>query len=421
MKTKRTSLSFSKRFLWGASVSTHQVEGGNNNQWTQWEQETAKVKTAQASYKHSKLPIWPEIEKEATTAENYISGQACDHFNRYEHDFDLAKQLHLNTLRSGIEWSRIEPEEGVFDQVAIAHYKKYFSQLRKRDITPVITLWHWSNPIWFEAKGGFLKRRNLHYFRRYVKHVTEQLGTHFEIVLTINEPTTFGAQGYHEAVFPPQKESKIAMIRVIRNLMRAHRQSYKIIKKMRPSTKVGMAHNCTYFYAGDDSKISAISAWLGKKFGNEWAINQVRGKQDFLGFNFYWSQRICGTRIHSLDGRANDLGWHMEPANLEKLMVQLHSKYNLPLMITESGVADRHDTNRQWWISEEIKAIDRAIKVGVPTLGYIHWSLLDNFEWAEGFWPRFGLIEVDFKTQQRKVRPSARWYGQFIKMLEDSR
>ncbi len=420
MAQKRLQLRFSKNFLWGASVSTHQTEGNNHNQWSEWELETAQVKVAQAPYNYGHLPIWDEIKTEATNPRNYVSGLADDHFERYEHDFDLAKRLHFTTMRSGIEWSRIEPEQGKFNLEAAAHYKKYFIAMKKRGLTPVVTLWHWTMPDWFANKGGFAKSRNIKYFIRYVRYVMEQLGTEFKYVLTINEPTVYAALSYHEHRWPPEESSSIKMVWVLRNLARAHRKSYRVIKQLRPNIKVGLAHNCSYYYSGDDSVISRMTAWFCHKVTNELFINRVKRQQDFFGLNYYFANRVYGVRVHNPNEKQNDLGWDMQPDKIRPLLNVLYKRYKLPIMITESGVADRHDQYRKWWIASSVRAMDGALKDGVKMLGYIHWSLLDNFEWAEGFWPRFGLIEVDYKTQQRKVRTSAKWYARLIQTIQNN-
>lgn len=420
VQRKKIELQFPKKFLWGASISTHQVEGGNDNQWTVWELETAQVKVAQAPYNYKHLDIWPEIQSDALNPSNYVSGKATDHYNRYETDFDLAKKIHLNTLRVGIEWSRIEPEEGVFEPEAVEHYRRYFNALKKRGITPVITLWHWTFPEWFGKKGGFLRRRNIKYFTRYINFITQELGTFFGYVITLNEPTVYAAMSYHERRWPPEEGSKFLLIQVLHNLAKAHRASYKIIKKQRPSAKIGVAHSCAYYYPGDDSWISSVVSKLTHYISNEYFVNRLKGRQDFFGLNYYFANQVLGTRVHnSEDNPRNDLGWDMQPDKIRQLTKKLYDKYKKPILITESGVADRNDQYRKWWIAQSVKAMDGALKDGVPLLGYIHWSLLDNFEWAEGFWPRFGLIEVNYKTMQRRVRPSAQWYARLIKTLQN--
>lgn len=417
--TKKQTVYFPKSFLWGASISTHQVEGGNHNQWSIWELETARVHAAKARYQYQHLPIWKDIRDIATQPENYVSGKACDHYNLYEEDFMLAKKLNFSALRCGIEWSRIEPEEGEFSKKALQHYKQYFTSLEKQGITPVITLWHWTFPEWFAKKGGFEKRSNVKYFVRYVRYVSEQLGMHFKYVIVLNEPTIYASVSYHEERWPPEKSSKLQMWYVLRNLAAAHRRSYRVIHKLRPKAKVGIAHNCGYYYAGDDSIISKVVAWGLHKVMNEYFINLVRRQQDFFGLNFYFAHRILGTRSHNPNEHQNDLGWDMQPDKLGLLVQRLYKRYQLPVMVTESGTADMHDQYRQWWIRESITSMNAAIGDGAKMIGYIHWSLLDNFEWAEGFWPRFGLIEVDYKTQKRTVRQSAKWYGSTIRAIRE--
>lgn len=417
---KKLGLSFPKKFLWGASISTHQVEGNNHNQWSTWELETAQVKVAQAPYNYKHLEIWEDIKDQASKPSNYVSGKATDHFNKYELDFDIAKKLEFSVLRTGIEWSRIEPEEGQFDIAAVEHYKKYFAALEKRGITPVISLWHWTFPDWFAKKGGFEKRKNIKYFTQYVEYVTKQLGYNFKYVIILNEPTVYAAMSYHERRWPPEEGSKLLTFLVLQNLALAYKRSYKIIKKYRQRAKVGVAHNCAYYYAGDDSVVSKAAAYFSHKFGNEYFINRVKRHQDFFGLNYYFANQILGTRVHNPeDNPKSDLGWDMQPDKVGPLLIKLHEKYKIPFMITESGLADMHDQHRKWWISETVKAMDGAIKKGVPMIGYIHWSLTDNFEWAEGFWPRFGLVEVDYRTLQRKVRPSALWYSRLIRTLKN--
>lgn len=418
VEKKNPKLHFPKNFLWGASVSTHQVEGGNHNQWSTWELETARIKAAQAQYMYGHLENWEEIKAAAEKPNNYVSGKATDHFNKYLLDFEIASKLHFSALRSGVEWSRIEPREGEFNQKAIEHYKTYFSELKKRNITPIITLWHWTFPDWFTKKGGFEKRGNVKYFVRYIQTVMKELAPLSTYVITINEPTVYAAMSYHEGRWPPEGESKVMMVKVMLNLAAAHKKSYKVIKKINPKINVGLAHNCAYYYPGDDSWISKTTAWLGHHFSNEFFINRVKRHQDFFGLNYYFANRVTGTRVHNPDKVTNDLGWDMQPDKIRPLLNQLYTKYKIPFIITESGVADMHDQYRKWWISESIKAMDGAIKDTVPLKGYIHWSLLDNFEWAEGFWPRFGLVEIDYKTLQRKVRPSALWYSKLIKTLQ---
>jgi beta-glucosidase/6-phospho-beta-glucosidase/beta-galactosidase len=204
-------------------------------------------------------------------------------------------------------------------------------------------------------------------------------------------------------------------------LATAHKKAYRVIKKKYPKAQVGLAHNCAYFYAGDNSRVSKFVAKLGHAFSNSYFINKVKKHQDFLGLNYYFANQVLGTKVHNLGNEQNDLGWDMQPDKLRPLIGQLFEQYKKPIIITESGVADAQDVYRKWWIAQSIKAINGAMADGANVKGYIHWSLLDNFEWAEGFWPRFGLVEVDYKTQKRAIRSSAQWYGKLIQKLRDTR
>lgn len=403
--------------MWGASVSTHQVEGGNHNQWSVWELEMAQQHASSAKDRYGHLSNWTEIKDEASKPENYVSGRAAGHYKNYEADFDIAQKLNLNSLRSGIEWSRIEPEEGKFDAQALKHYREYFFSLKERGITPVVTLWHWTFPEWFAKKGGFVKRRNVRFFTRYVKYIANEIGIELDYIITVNEPTVYTTMSYFEKRWPPQHGSMVDSLRVLINLAYAHKKCYRLIKKVMPSSQIGLAHNCSYFYSKDREPLPRLFVYISHKLGNEFFINRVRRYQDFLGVNYYFANRFIGTKIDNSAFPVNDLGWPMQPDKLGPLLILLSEKYKKPILVTESGVADAKDTHRKWWISESVKSLQFARKNGVSVLGYIHWSLLDNFEWAEGFWPRFGLIEVDYNTGKRTVRKSAQWYSALIKKL----
>lgn len=416
-----SQLSFSKQFLWGASVSTHQVEGNNHNQWTIWELENAATLARSAKSRYGQLEVWDEIKYEATRPENYASGKAAEHYRRYRDDFKLAKQLNLNAMRSGIEWSRIEPKEGQFNQRALEHYRQYFREMKQQGIEPILTLWHWTMPEWFADKGGFLKRANVKYFTRYVTYVMENIGVDFKYILTVNEPTVYATVSYYHKRWPPQRGSVLDTYLVMKNLAHAHRRVYGVIKRLQPKTQIGLAHNCAYVYTEESDWLSTLSVKVAHYIGNKWFINQVKRHQDFLGLNYYFSHQIKGVRaVVGDDKPKNDLGWQMEPHLLGKLAEQLHDAYGLPILITETGVADRGDRHRKWWIQNNLSSLMRAQENGARVIGYIHWSLLDNFEWAEGFWPRFGLIEIDYTTQKRTIRSSAKWYGDVIKQSRGS-
>lgn len=410
---------FPKRFLWGAATSAHQVEGGTHNQWTVWELEHAKSLAAQAQYQYGDLENWATISAVAKNPDNYVSGKASDHFNLYKSDIALAKKMHMNALRFSVEWSRIEPKEGNWDSGAIAHYKEYVAELEKSEIQPILTLFHFTLPVWFAELGGFEKKSNIRYFLRFVEKILTELGSSITYVITINEPEVYAKQSYLDGRWPPGKLSKRSMVTVLNNLATAHNKASKLIHGMNRRYKVSVAKNSVYIYAGDDAKLSVWSAGGRQYFQDDYFLKKVYKQCDFLGVNYYFSERVYGYRVHNPDQNLSDLGWDMQPADIEHVLERLYQKYKLPIIITENGCADASDAKRLGWLMQTVAGLQRALNEGVDVRGYLHWSLLDNFEWDKGRWPRFGLVEVDYDTMERTVRPSGRKYGMLIKKLQE--
>ena len=373
----------------------------------------------QASYQLSDLSSWPSIKDEAKDPANYVSAGLAGHYDNYEHDFDLLKKMNLNAYRFSVEWSRIEPSEGSWDAEAIEHYKEYVRALKKRGITPMLTLFHFTLPVWFAEKGGFEKRSNIKYFVRFAEKILNELGADIKYVITINEPETYAAQSYYEGNWPPSVRSKWRFYKVLRNLIRAHNKTAKMIHGLNRSYKVSIAKNSAYIYPGDNAWVTRLSAHIFQYFQDDYVIKRVRKTCDFLGVNYYFSSRVYGYRIHNPDEQVSDLGWDLSPENLQFVLERLHDKYKMPIIITENGLADGKDGKRKWWLAQTIHAMQHALRYGVQLEGYFHWSLMDNFEWAHGKWPRFGLIEVDYKTGQRKMRQSAITFSNVIKRLEE--
>ncbi len=411
---------FPKRFLWGAATSAHQVEGNTKNQWTVWEHENARTKSAQAEYHYHDLTAWSDIADHASKPENFKSGKAVNHFDRYEEDFKLLAALNLNAYRFSIEWSRIEPTEGAWDVAAIEHYRRYIEALKKMGIEPMMTLFHFTLPIWFVEMGGFEKRRNVKYFLRFVEKVISELGREIKYIITINEPQVYVTEGYIKQTWPPMKSSKWLAWRVLKNLIYAHNKAARLIHDINRRYKVSIADNSTYVYPGDDALLSRISASIWQYIVDDYMLKRIYRTCDFIGVNYYFSSRFYGYRIHNEDQQLSDLGWDMHPDHLEYVLERLYRKYKLPLIVTENGLADSNDMMRKWWIASSMAALQRALAEGVDVRGYFHWSLLDNFEWAHGSWPNFGLASVDPKTLERTVRPSAVWWGKLLKKIQKS-
>ena len=419
---------FPKNFLWGASTSSHQVEGGNHNQWTVWELAHAAELAKTAENRLGHLPAWPDIKKEAQSPANYVSNKGVEHYKRYKADFDLVKKLNMNAFRFGIEWSRIEPEEGKWNQEAIDYYKNYIKELRQRDIEPIMNIWHWTLPVWFANKGGFLKRQNLQYFDRFMHKVAQELTEDVTYVITLNEPNVYASFGYLTkerltGAWPPAKHSLFNFLKVYWNLVKVHRKAYYTLKHAKPSLQIGIAPQLANIQAKRPHNFfDELSTQIMRYFWNWWFLHRIRKEQDFVGFNFYFTDYYQFTipnpfRLEDPRMPLSDIGWYMEPEGIYPLLLRAWVHYKKPIMITENGVADMHDQYRHWWLEETIVAMERALSEGVRLIGYCHWSLLDNFEWAYGWWPKFGLVAVDRKNMRRTVRKSAKWFAEEIKKL----
>ena len=408
---------FPTGFLWGAAVAAHQVEGGNHNQWTEWEQLSA-VKLGKATgRRHAGLPSWAYIKQAVQDPTNYISGAGVEHFQRYKEDLKLLKQLNMNAFRFSIEWSRIEPEEGVWNQEAIDHYRHYLAELKRLGIEPIVTLWHWTVPVWFAQKGEFERRRNVHYFERFVGKIAEELGDLFQYVTLLNEPTVHVSESYVRGNRPPVRKNVFLAARVCRNLVVAHRCCYKILKRTCPDSRVGIA------FALSDIRpsrcgftLNSLAAMLMRYVANWWFLDRIRNQLDFIGANYYFTSYIdLRGRLRNPPKPLSDLGWYMEPSGIYQILLTTWRRYRKPLIVTENGLADNADAYRTWWIQETLEALKRALGAGVNLRGYLHWSLLDNFEWEHGYWPKFGLVAVDRSTMERTVRPSAQWFADYIR------
>lgn len=405
-----------KNFFWGAATSAHQVEGGNHNDWTEWETENAKTKTQNA-----KLREWPNYilknYPNPLQEENYISGRACDHYNRFREDFDIARHLGHNAHRFSIEWSRIEPEEGRFDEREIEHYRDVIRALRERGMEPFVTLWHWTIPIWLCDRGGVKSSEFSGHFVRFVRRVVSEYKNEVNFWITLNEPMVYAKISYLEGRWPPQKKNIFSFLRVSKNLIRAHKAAFKAIKQIKPNVQVGIAHNMSFFEIEKNNFLNRILKKFGDWRKNFGFLDAIADHQDFIGFNYY-SHYCVNLGFYKIKTeRVSDMGWSMYPKGIYFMLNEL-KKYNKPIFITENGLADTRDENRAWFITEHLRWMSKAIEGGVEVGGYFHWSLLDNFEWSDGFWPRFGLVDVDYMTLKRTIRKSAYAYTEIIKKNE---
>jgi len=390
-------LTFPKGFLWGAASSAHQVEGGNtHNDWWTWEQDGGHIKNDE------------------------VSGNATDHYHRFCEDFDLAKQLGQRIHRLSVEWSRIEPEPGKFNRKAIAHYHDVFDALKKRKFVIMLTLHHFTNPTWFMKEGGWESRRAARYFVRFVEKMVKEYGKKIDFWITINEPNVYASNSYFRGVWPPQKHSLFAYLKVLRNLAWAHRRAYAAIHRRQKHARVGIAQNVfsiesyQWWKFGNFIKMKLLNYYWNHHF-----FGMSRDAHDFIGINYYFHARIRKSGLFSIktiDAReehreGSDMGWEVYPIGIFQAIMNM-KQYNLPLYITENGIAAVNDDRRSRFIVSHIKEIYHTIHANADVRGYCYWSLTDNFEWDKGFAPRFGLIEIDYEHDRaRNPRPSARVYA----------
>lgn len=399
--------SFPDGFLWGAATSAHQVEGDNrNNQWWRFEHEPGRI------------------------LDGDVSGVACDHWHRFDEDFALAAADHHNAHRLSLEWSRIEPGRGTFDAAAVDHYHQVFASLRKHRLTPVVTLHHFTDPLWIWDRGGWENRETIDRFVEFATFCGREYGGEVDWWCTVNEPDVLAFRGWSQGVWPPAKRDDSAALAVMANLIEAHGRAYRALHAADTvdadgdghAARVGFAKHAVileplrpwfpadrllrnfehkvFNHAVLDAAISGrIDLWIPGARGVKRDVVELRDSVDYVGINHYtrWKVRAFAADPHVTPAGAvvNDLGWEIYPSGIASV-VRDAARSGKPVLILENGVADAHDRVRPRALVETLTHLLRAIADGVKVLGYLHWSLLDNFEWAEGYQGRFGLYRVDF-------------------------
>jgi len=400
-------MEFPQKFLWGAASSAYQVEGNNlHSDWWDWEKRIGLKE---------------------------VSGEACRHYQLYKQDFIQAKELGHNAHRLSIEWGRVEPLEGDFSDKEIAHYLDVVLTLKELGIEPIVTLHHFTNPWWLAELGGWQNRKAIDYFLRYTEKIVSGLCEHVRFWVTINEPMVYIYFSYILGDWPPQKKSFFCAKSVFDNLVKAHLGAYRLIhriyaEKTKNRPLVSLAKNLQAFVRWGDSLSNRCAVYLRNTFFNFKIIERLKRSNalDFIGINYYTRMLVdaksWGLRSLLLDThegkdsgvKKNSLGWDIYPQGLYDLLLSL-KRFKLPLMILENGICTADDNLRWDFIRQHLKKLHLAMDAGVDILGYIYWSLLDNYEWDKGFAPRFGLIEVDYKTYTRRIRESAKKFAQVCK------
>ena len=398
IKSKFARLEFPRGFLWGTATSAYQTEGGIENDWSHWEK---SMKRLQYLMKKNK----PSID--------YICGRACDSYNRFKEDLDLARGLNNNAIRFGLEWARIQPKKDTIDVEALNHYREVLREAKKRGLKTVVTLWHWTNPPWLARENGWENKNSVKHFASYADLVVKELGADIDYWVTINEPNMYVFGAYLHNQFPPQKWSIHLAIKAFLNLTKAHNRAYRIIHRHFPRARVGFTGLFNHIEPANGWNPVAIglAAFL-HYFWNDWLLRRTKGYFDFIGANYYFHDRIVAYPPFKMNRNewVNDKGWEIYPKGIYCILKYL-SKYRKPILITENGVADAEDRHREKFIERHLYWTHKAIEEGVDVRGYFHWSLLDNFEWADGWAPKFGLYALDRKTFARQARPSAAYYA----------
>lgn len=394
---------FPKGFLWGTSSAAHQVEGDNrNNDWWEWEQQPGHIAGGDRSI------------------------IANDHYNRYREDFALLRELNQNAHRLSIEWSRIEPAEGEFDSRQIRHYRDVLGELREQSIRPMVTLHHFTSPLWFATKGGWTSAEAHRAFIPFVNRVADELGDLVDLWCTINEPSIYAAQGWVTGEFPPGRHGDLAgQYRVERNMRRAHELAYAAIKRRWPDSSVGLSHHKFLFMAATPHRRDRMAAAAASLVMDRWPAGAglrriVEATSDFIGLAHYWGQLVALDvrrpkdqfvhRFNPPGAEPTDMGLASNPEWMRTVLNELKG-YGKPVYVTENGIATNEDASRETYLNGVLASVHAAIEDGVDVRGYFHWTNTDNFEWARGYGPKFGLIAVDRKTLERTVKPSGRAYG----------
>lgn len=426
-------MSFPDNFLWGAASASAQVEGA----WV----EDGKC-----------LSIWDVAGKHIKSGEDCHT--ACDHYHRYKEDVALMKELGLKSYRFSVAWPRVMPEKGKINPKGIQFYKDLVAELKAANIEPLVTLYHWDMPLWVHQEGGWKSPKIIDYYLDYVKVVVEALSDEVQYWMTFNEPQCFIMLAYVMGAHAPFKHDVFTYKNHLRHMLLAHGKAVRLIRetaKTKPiigiamaattyipdsedeaglrdaakksfESQVGEGSNGLY---GDPIFLGKASKTLRKKLSAE-DLKIISEPMDFVGVNVYQPSNpmINKKEYHAENFTKSSLGWVIDGRCLYWTIRQYWERYHVPVMVTENGMANSdavsadgkvHDPIRTQFLDDFLAGVKRAVDEGIPVVGYQHWSIMDNFEWCEGYGPRFGLIHVDYKTQKRTIKDSGYHYAEIIR------
>lgn len=367
---------FPNNFFWGAATSSHQVEGSQHNDWTEWEAKNATRLAKEAPSRFAKIaPRWEEIKAEATDPANYISGICDDSYTRYSEDIQLVKSLNLNAYRFSLEWSRFEPTPGAWEQTAVDHYRAIIDELRLNNIEPWITLWHRSLPIWADEQGGWENKKTVADYARFVQKIVSEYKDSVRFWMPLNEPEFEIIGGYLGGNYPPQKKSLFAANRAFNNLAEAHRQAFSIIHELRPDAMVGIPHAALAVDGYKNRFLNRKLAQAVSYFTNWKYLNAIQNHTDFIGVQYYTRGTINLTfKLHTTNSAGfpfveqvdlgfpkSDMGFEINAKGITPYLQECWQRYKKPIVITENGVADKNDTYRAQFITDILIEVEEAI------------------------------------------------------------
>lgn len=427
-----SKLEFPKGFIWGTSTAGHQVEG------------------------HNAASDWWAFEHEGKINDGTVSGRSTDYWNRFQEDHALMKELGLQSFRLGIEWAKIEPQEGKFDRGALERYKDILESLKSNGISICLTMYHWVLPLWFATGGGWTRKDAVDKFMRYCEFVVPEIAGYPLLWVTLNEPLVPSLGGYLAGYFPPEKKSLRLYAKVTGTLLEAHARSARLIHEAAPpapgATRAAVSSATAYqwiepfgsggfagfleqtatrffrfgsFEGWDKSVATGRAKW---PFGNNEEVADLFGSYDYAGVNYYTRQslKFDASKLDRafMDIEAapegietTEMGWQIYPPGFHKILMQVWNTFRKPIYITENGIADAADSKRPTYLLEHLAQTHRAIADGADIRGYYQWSFIDNFEWREGFEKKFGLVACDHTDPAltRRPRKSAHMFSEIIR------
>lgn len=389
------AMSFPQGFRWGTATAAHQVEGGNwNNDWWAWEH----------------APNTPCEEP---------SGDAIDQLHLYDSDIALCAALGFDNYRFSIEWSRIEPEQGEFSKSALDHYRRVLASCHAHGIEPVVTFHHFTTPRWVVAEGGWHTASTVDRFLRFAEKSVDHLGDLIGTACTINEPNIVSFIGYQMALFPPGVTDDDQFAAANQNFIDAHRRVVPVLKGGPGDFPVGLTLSMADYQAVPADDADAIARRDHIRAVSEDQFLDIVGDDDFLGVQVYSRTRVGAASVLGPEDGVPTLpmGYEFWPESLGACLRRAweYTGGSVPLLITENGIGTNDDQQRIAYVQRALEGVLSCIADGIDVQGYTYWSLMDNFEWAFGYRPRFGIIEVDRPTQRRTVKPSGEWLSGIVR------